>query len=107
MAGRPKTMAKKVALLEEQAFALAVDVAATQPQQYRDRQEDNAKDELGWWWREAARAVGMASIAVAILLARLEERAGLDWEALEREREQRRGLVPCEEPEQDAEEAPT
>ena len=95
MASRPKTMVKRVTALEEAAFQLNVDVCTARPRQYAER-EGNERDELGKWWREAARAVGMASIAVAILLARLEERAGLDWEALEREREQRRGLVPCE-----------
>ncbi len=94
MAGRKQTMAKRLTELEDRAFQLAVDVTTARPKIYAAREGTENEDELSACWNEAARAVGMASIAVAILLGRAEERAGLDWETLERQREQRRGLMP-------------
>jgi hypothetical protein len=97
MAGRPKTMVKRMTALEETAFQLAVDIHAARPRQYAEREGKKGDDELALSWNRACRAVGTASIAVAIHLSLLEERAGLDSETLERQREERRGLWPCEE----------
>ena len=107
MAGRPRTMAKRLAELEEAAFQLNLNLCALRPAQYAARQGDEGDDELAVWWNEAVHVVGMGSIAVALLLSHLEERAGLDWENLERQREQRRGLVPSETAEGDGTENTT
>ena len=93
MAGRKQAMAKRLAELEERAFQLAVDVTTSRPKIYAARQGAENEDELSACWNEAARAVEMASIAMSILLGWIEERAGLDWLALERQREQNRGLM--------------
>lgn len=99
MAGRPKTMVKRVTSLEERAFHLALDLCHIRPAQYAAREGEEG-DDVAFWWNRACRAVGIASVNVAALLCQLEERAGLDWEALEQEREQRRGLLPCVEAEE-------
>ena len=91
VAGRPRTQAKRLAEIEERAFRLNVDLCRLRPA-WCAEQEGNERDELGEWWNRACRDVGMASTSAAMLLSLLEERAGLDWEALERQREQRRGL---------------
>ena len=96
MAGRPRTMAKRLTELEEAALQLNLNLCALRPAQYAARQGEEGDDELAVRWNEAVHAVGMGSIAVALLLGQLEERAGLDWVALEGQREQRRGLVPSE-----------
>ena len=105
MAGRPKTMVKKVAPLEETAFQLYLDLYEMRPAQYAAREGVEGEDRLAWWWNEAARTVWTASMAVSILLGQLEERAGLDSEALEREREMRRGFGSDESADEVAEEA--
>ncbi len=88
--------AQRLTELEERAFQLAVDVTTARPMIYATRQGSENADELSAIWNEAADAVALASIAVAILLNRIEERAGLDAEGLQRQREERRGLVPSE-----------
>ncbi len=98
MAGRPKTMLKRVAAIEERAFELAVDVCQARPQQYAGREGDEGDDEFALWWNRAAREVQMASIALNCLLTALEEKAGLG-EDPERKRLEERGLLPSEEPE--------
>ena len=105
MAGRPKTMVKKVAPLEETAFQLYLDLYEMRPAQYAAREGVEGEDRLAWWWNEAARTVRTASMAVSILLGQLEARAGYDSEALERQRDQRRGLWPAEAADEGAEEA--
>jgi len=89
-------MVKKVAALEERAFELNADLCSLRPWQYKE-QEGNEKTELAKWWNVATWQVGMASIALSILLNQLEERAGLDHEMLELQRERERGLMPREE----------
>jgi len=94
MAGRPRTMAKRLAAIEELAHELAIALLELRPRQYAARAGNEGGDDLARWWNEACRAMGMASIAVGILLGCVEERAGLDWEASERARQERRGLWP-------------
>ena len=107
MAGRKRAMAQRVTELEERAFQLAVDVTTARPMVYATRQGAENEDELAKCWNQAAQAVEMASIAMSILLGWIEERAGLDWEALERQREQNRGLVHSEAAEGNGMGAPT
>ena len=104
MAGRPRTMAKRLAQLEASAFETYRSLEALRPPQHAARQGEEG-DDLACAWNEACRALGMASIALSILLEYAEERAGLDWVALERQREQRRGLVPSEAAEDSTEHA--
>ena len=90
MAGRPKTMAKRVAEIEERAFQLDEDLCALRPAQYAEIAGKEGDDDLAVMWNEAARAVVGASFAVADLLCCLEERARLDFEALQQQRDQQR-----------------
>lgn len=92
MAGRPKTMAKRVAPLEETAFQLYLDICAVRPAQYKAREGEEGDDKLAWWWNIACRSVRKGFFTVSVLLKLLEEHAGLDWEELERQRDQQRGL---------------
>ena len=80
MAGRPKTMVKKVAPLEETAFQLYLDLYEMRPAQYAAREGIEGEDRLAWWWNEAARTVRTASMAVSILLGQLEERLVSDMD---------------------------
>jgi hypothetical protein len=86
-----------LAAIEEQVFQVYADLVALRPGQYAKRAGNEGGDDLARWWNVACWEMGVASIAAGILLARIEERAGLDWEALEREREERRGLWPADE----------
>ena len=93
MAGRRKAMSRRLTELEERAFQLSVDVTAARPMIYAKRQGSEGEDETSATWNRAVYAVSVASIAVSIVLDMVAERAGLDWETLQHEREQRRGLL--------------
>ncbi len=105
MAGRPKTMAKKLAEIEERAFGVYSDLLELRPCQYAAREGGEGEDKIARWWNVACQAMGEASLTAHILLGHIEERAGLDWEALEREREERRGCWPAEAADEGAENA--
>ena len=99
MAGRPKTTARKLAELEERAFQLHADVCNLRPGQYAEREGQEGLDEYAAAWNESCEATKAASNTVNLLLGLAEERAGLDWDTLDIERDRRRGLLPEEEAE--------
>jgi hypothetical protein len=108
MAGQPKTQARRLAKIEEQVFQLNVDLIKLRPAQYAAREgtKDIHEDPVCFFWNESVRAIGMTMIAVNALLGFIEEKAGLDAEALEHERMLRRGMLP-ENATDTAEKAPT
>ncbi|MEN6405968.1 MAG: hypothetical protein ABFC77_05795 [Thermoguttaceae bacterium] len=83
-------MLKRVSELEERAYQLAVDVRATRPKQYADRENSEGDDEVALAWNEAAAAVGAAANSMDALLFYLEEKAGLDADGEQQARELRR-----------------
>ena len=106
MAGRPKTMVKRVTPLEEAAFWLYRDLHGMRPAQYAARQydEEETQDELCSCWNEAVEEVGEALDRLQELLELLEQRAGLSHRLLYLQRARSRGLLkeplgqPVEEP---------
>ena len=90
MAGRPKTMAKRVAEIEARAYQVDEDLCALRPARVAKCAGNEGDDDLARMWNEAAMAVVGASFAVADLLCCLEERARLDFEALQQQRDQQR-----------------
>ena len=102
MAGRPKTMAKRLAEIEERAFRLSVDLCKLRPYQYREREGAEGEDEYAAVWNAAVRATSSAANAVNHLLGLAEERAGLDFDVLDAERDRRRGTWPLDVPADEA-----
>ncbi len=98
MAGRPKTMAKKLTELEERAYQLSVDLGKLCPHQYREWREEWDEDDYSAVWNRAVRAMEAASDASRYLLMFAEERAFGDEaaEELDMERDKRRGLWPVD-----------
>ena len=93
MAGRPKAMAKRLAELEETLYRVAAEVCSLRPATHAAERQNAATDEIGQFWNGACRTLEAASVTLAVLLYLLEERAGLDAETLQQERERRRGLL--------------
>ncbi len=98
MAGRPKTMVRKVTAFEEVAYQLACDLCTARPGQYAARDGHEGDDEVCLRWNQAAHAVQVALIATGELLGALERKAGLGEEP-ERQRLAERGLAVEEEAE--------
>jgi len=82
-----------VAICEDHLWSIMTDLSELAP---RRSTGERSSDEINWWV-ETIQNLTMATISLSALLSDLEERAGLDAESLQREREQRRGLLPCEE----------
>ncbi len=93
MAGRPKTMAKKLAEIEERAFGVYSDLHKLRPHQYAAREGNEGDDNVARFWNSVCRGAEWLSLTAHILLSCIEERAGLDWETLMSERERRRGFA--------------
>ena len=74
MAGRPKTMAKKLAEIEERAYQLSIDVGKLCPHQYREWQAGWDEDDYGAVWFRAVAATKLAADAVNYVLGLAEER---------------------------------
>jgi hypothetical protein len=98
-------MAKRLAEIEERAFGVYSDLLELRPRQYATKEGNEGEDEIARWWNVTCQAMGKASLAAHILLGYIEERAGADWEALEREREERRGFGSDESADEVVEEA--
>jgi hypothetical protein len=98
-------MAKKLAEIEERAYQLSIDLIKLRPAQYAAREGNEGNDNAARCWNSVCRGAGWLSLVSHILLGYIEERAGLDWVALEREREKRRGWWPAEAADEGAEEA--
>ena len=96
MAGRPKTMAKKLAEIEERAYQLSVDVGKLCPHQYRERQAGWDYDTFGAAWYRAVAATKVAADAVNYVLGLAEERAFGEEvsEDMDSARDVKRGLWP-------------
>jgi len=78
MAGRPKTMARRVGQLEEVGQALACEVLEAAPRQYLDGYPDKPPvGAIGQAWVEAAETAVAASIALERLGGLLRARAGI------------------------------
>ena len=96
MAGRPKTMAKKLTDLEETAYQLSIDVGKLCPHQYREWQAGWDEDTFGAVWYRAVAATKVAADAVDYVLGLAEERAYGEEAAedMDSARDRRRGLWP-------------
>ena len=96
MAGRPKTMAKKLTEIEERAYQLSVDVGKLCPHQYRDWKDGWDEDNYGAVWYRAVAATKVAADAVNYLLGLCEEKAYKEEEAQDRDdaRDVKRGEWP-------------
>jgi len=96
MAGRPRTMAKKLTEIEERAYQLSVDVGKLCPDQYREWKSGWNEDDYGAVWYRAVAATKVAANLVNYVLGLAEERAfGEDAaEEMDAAREKRRGLWP-------------
>lgn len=92
VAGRPRTTVRKLTEIEEATFAAAESLWRLYPQ-YTDSQTEPAAG-LDSLRREAVELLIHGAAALGALLFIAETRAGLDAEALERQREQRRGVRP-------------
>ena len=88
MVGRPLTRAKRFAAWEEQLWSLLVDLAELAPRRSEGQQSSDEID----FWAETFQLLERTTIAASCLLHELEEKAGLDAESLQRERETARGL---------------
>ena len=88
MVGRPLTRAKRFAVWEEQLWSLLVDLAELAPRRSKGQQSSGEID----FWAETFQLLERAAIAASIVLYELQERAGMDADSLEREREMARGL---------------
>ena len=88
MAGRPKSRARRFADWEERLWELFCDFSELMPRRRTSRQSECNPD----FWGETSLHLQRASIAASIVRYELEEKAGLDAEALEKERETARGL---------------
>lgn len=75
MAGRPKTMAKRVGVLEEQAVWLSLEVFKARPSQYREKPD--AGDPINAAWNDAMEIAHMASICLERLGDLLRKKAGI------------------------------
>lgn len=95
MAGRPKTMVKRVTPLEEAAYQLYRDLCKLRPEQYAARRYDKleTQGELCSYWNGTVRAVEEAWECLQELLEVLEERAGLPYRLLYQQRARARGLL--------------
>ncbi len=83
MAGRPKTMAKRVAALYERAEQLLDDLLATRPAQYAKDRGVAGDGSLASLWSEAADTAFDCADAFDELLCRLKQRAGIQDEESE------------------------
>jgi len=97
MAGRPKTMAKKLAVIEERAYQLSVEVDKLCPRQYHERCSDWNELDYGAAWYRALAAAKAAADALNYVLGVLEERVFGIGEADDRDmlRQVRRGQWPA------------
>ena len=98
MAGRPKTMARKLAEIEERAYQLSVDVGKLCPHQYREWKSGWDEDDYGAVWCRAAAATKLAADAANHVLGWCEEKAYGEEEAEDRDsaRDVKRGEWPGE-----------
>lgn len=87
MAGRPLTKAKRFADWEDRLWGMLAELSDLMPRAASRQREDDPD-----FWRAAFRLLERATIAAAILRFELEDRAGLDAEALQAKRERARGL---------------
>jgi len=86
MAGRPKAKARRFAAWEERLWDLVCEFSRLVPR--RRQQPDDSPD----FWEATSLHLARASITAGILRYELEEKAGLDAEQLEKDREIARGL---------------
>ena len=103
MPGRPKSRARRFADWEERLWELLCDFSELMPRRRPSRQSEDKPD----FWGATSLHLQRASIAASIVRYELEEKAGLDAEALEREREKRRGFGSDESADEGAEGAET
>ena len=75
MAGRPKTMAKRVTALEDRALQLTIDLFKIVPLQYLDHPNDG--DPFNRAWNEATDATRTAMCKLEDLGALVREKAGI------------------------------
>ena len=93
MAGKPRTMAKRVAEVEERVYASYAALEKLRPAQYAARQDEDEEwqDEVCLLWNAAVEGAREAWGLLEELLQLLEERAGLPSLYLDRARA--RGLL--------------
>jgi hypothetical protein len=93
MAGRPVTTARRITVLEEAMYQLAIDVHNARPKQYVDRAGKEGDDELALVWNEAVAAVKEAADKMGNLLVFIEDKAGFDSDERDLNRMLKRGNI--------------
>ncbi|MDY7107965.1 MAG: hypothetical protein SYC29_04945 [Planctomycetota bacterium] len=76
MAGRPKKMAERATELDTMASALAVEVFAAAPEQYRGADSD-PRDAIGALWKRCVSDAIRLSLQMEVLADLLRKKAGL------------------------------
>lgn len=89
MAGRPLTRARKFGGWEDRLWGLLVELSYLMPPSSLAKQRPEGRPN---YWVDTFRLLERATIAASVVRYLLEDKAGLDAEALQAEREQARGL---------------
>ncbi|MFZ5829355.1 MAG: hypothetical protein ACOY3P_04675 [Planctomycetota bacterium] len=92
MAGQPVTKAKRFGEWEDRLWAMLIELADLMPRRDRGPKPSEGID----FWFETIGHLEWATIAASVLRYQLEDKAGLDAESLQAERERGRGLMPVD-----------